>query len=302
MALLLSACNVATQNTAVKLSGAAAAVEAEIADAKRISAFVAVEAEVSVESRKYVEGKLLIGFDKDGRPVRQNSTCSTDLVKEQQISELREAEYKILNSYFQSIQKEFEPSQDIKNVSTAISGALQFVAGAGFGVPVTAELKVLIGAAEDFAQKGYAAYQAIHIAGKAKKLHRDIVVIIDRVSTGLISFETTTNAKIKLWEQCEYEKLINIKQLGDSSSVELERRYSEYVRLRNTLKGNTQDIDDVGKLALKLKEQHKRLFDRKLEFEDYKIAVSSLKEFYSSFKNLKAANDKYANQLAKLDE
>jgi hypothetical protein len=265
----------------------------EITDAKKIAEIARFEHEVSNESRRYIEGKVTYNQNSG------NTVCSTDLTKEQDLSIIRENEFKIVNLYIQSIPKEFEPNPAFDELLKISEAAPGVVSAIGLFIPVATEAKLLLDTAIAFGKVGYSQYVAIHVAQKARRLDISFSETISRISTGLVTFENETNARLKLWEECEYQKLSFMWKQQNASIVEYEKRYSDFVRLRNQLRSNIQDISEINKKADELKKSHTSLFSRKLDIEALKNECIRLKDIGKSFQALILASDKYSDAVKK---
>ncbi len=285
MAMLMAGC-ISKADLSAPATGAAAAMPL-LDSANAAARTVYEEALIAGETYRYVSGELTI-------PLAPNGKCSTALNKELNEFERRKHAFTIQQAYLKSIVDKLNAPLAVEAYSTGLFTAVDGLNGLA-GSPVNnaqiAAAKALADAAINIARLVRDENSRRIIVKEAREKHKALKLVTEDLGSSISSTNKEVMANIKLFEQCEYEKLIYIRDAADTDRIQLEKRYTEFLKKKLAFKGYLSSDAKVQKVLSDIVKAHEALFNPRIGSLD--DALRELNEAIAAMKDFKARIEAY---------
>jgi hypothetical protein len=167
------------------------------------------------------------------RPARQCSTSKNDQINK---TLARQVTYDALFKYMAAISQNFEESGKLPQFLEVLTSddpytdiwKVDDLLNLGIPSPYVVAARTLLTTAGEIVRTAQQESARLAIIRGARANQAKVEVMVDDFKAGFKSLNVEINANLKLWEQCEFEKLQHFKAGGQHAPMELERRYIEF--------------------------------------------------------------------------
>ena len=219
---------------------------------------------------------------------QQSCVSARKIDEERTIYEKRLAVLDELDNHLKALERFTKPGENAANLALAIGAAKKVAELVDTKLPVSPALSLTLEAVQGVDE----ARRAARAQAIARDFHPVVVKAVATLQAGLLSINKDVNVTFKLWEECEWGKLREIRRRNEATLFEYERRFLAFADQRRALRASITGVTDSKAVIDKLDDEHEQIF--KVDLQDVSAELTRVVERVNRVKALVNELDKSA--------
>ena len=216
---------------------------------------------------------------------RLSRSCDTDADHEIVLAQKRKIMFSVVTAYFSSIDSMLTGETDFTKFASDVQAASGAISSLGIAEgPEVGVVNTVLGALAKAANGVEQDVVLRNIFRTAKSIQPQLQRVVRDIDAGLVTSEININAEIKLWEQCENERLLLIFADPATSRAEMSTMFETFRNKLASLKAQSGVVIGTRDTLNDVLKANAALASGRLTFEEAKAAVGDANTIVANFR------------------